>query len=257
MNTDIHPSRPLSDRSALVTGATSGIGESIARALADQGAFVGVAGRDAERGVRVVESIEARGGRATFIPLDVAAPPRQLRDGVARATAALDGRVDILVNNAGIYPVPPTPDLSDDDLEAMLAVNVRGPHVLVAAIAPAMASRGSGSIIMIGSWMARVGQPFAALYSATKAADEQLTRSWAAEFGPRGVRVNAVAPGVTRTPGSAADTAVLDAMTAPTPAGHPLNPDDIARAVVFLTSDGAAMIHGTVLDVDGGITGTR
>jgi NAD(P)-dependent dehydrogenase (short-subunit alcohol dehydrogenase family) len=139
----------------------------------------------------------------------------------------------------------------------MLAVNIRAPHVLVAALAPAMAERRSGTIINIGSWMARVGSPFAAMYSATKAAEEQLTRAWAAEYGPHGVRVNSVSPGVTLTPGNEASRATLDQMVAGTPAGVLVQPDDIARGVVFLVSDDAAMIHGITLDIDGGISSTR
>ncbi len=102
-----------------------------------------------------------------------------------------------------------------------------------------------------------MGGPFAALYTATKAADEQLTRSWAAEFGPRGVRVNAVAPGVTLTPGNEHALAVIEQMAAGTPAGHPVSPEDIAYAVAFLASAEARMIYGTTLYVDGGITATR
>lgn len=139
----------------------------------------------------------------------------------------------------------------------MLAVNVRAPHVLVGVIAPAMAERGRGAIVNIGSWMARVGSPFGAMYTATKAADEQLTRSWAAEYGSRGVRVNTVAPGVTLTPGNEAARPMLDAMTSATPAGVVVQPDDIARGVVFLASDDAGMIHGITLDIDGGISATR
>jgi NAD(P)-dependent dehydrogenase (short-subunit alcohol dehydrogenase family) len=112
-------------------------------------------------------------------------------------------------------------------------------------------------IITIGSWMASVGSPFAALYTATKAADEQLTRTWAAEFGPRGVRVNSVAPGVTLTPGNESALPVIERMAAGTPAGRPVSPDDIAFAVVFLASGEARMIHGSTLHVDGGITATR
>ena len=254
--------RPLSDarlsgRTAVVTGSTSGIGAATARLLAAEGATVVVSGRDAERGRDVVDQIEADGGAAMFVPADLGGPYAGLRAFAAEATEALGGRVDVLVNNAGIYPATLTEDLPDADLDAMLAVNVRAPHVLVAELAPAMAARGSGAIVNIGSWMAQVGNPFAAMYSATKAADEQLTRSWAAEFGPRGVRVNTVAPGATLTPGNEASRSVLDAMTASTPAGTVVDPDDIASAVLFLSSDDARMVHGITLYVDGGISATR
>ena len=129
--------------------------------------------------------------------------------------------------------------------------------MLVGALAPAMAARGHGVIVTIGSWMAAVGSPFGAMYTATKAADEQLTRSWAAEYGPRGVRVNAVAPGATSTPGNAGAADVLAVMTKSTPAGVPVQPVDIAAAVLYLATDDARMVHGTTLYVDGGITATR
>ena len=247
----------LAGRTAIVTGSTSGIGAAIARVLAAEGAHVVVSGREATRGADVVTEIEAAGGRADFVAADLAGSYEGLRQFAADATRALGGRVDVLVNNAGVYPATATADLADADLDRMLAVNIRAPHVLVAAIAPAMAESGAGAIVNIGSWMARVGSPFAAMYTATKAADEQLTRAWAAEFGPRGVRVNTVAPGVTLTPGNESARPILDALTAGTPAGVVMRPDDIARAVLFLASDDAAMIHGVVLDVDGGISATR
>lgn len=248
---------PFHELSAVVTGSTSGIGAAIARLLAARGAHVIVSGRDQGRGQEVVAEIRSAGGKADFVPVDLAGGPGAVREFAARATAAAGGHVDILVNNAGIYPATPTAELTDADLEAMLAVNIRAPHVLVAELAPAMAKRGSGSIVTIGSWMAVVGSPYAALYTATKAADEQLTRSWAAEFGPRGVRVNAVAPGVTLTPGNEHALPVIEMMAAKTPAGIPVAPEDIAHAVGFLVSDQARMIHGATLYVDGGITGTR
>ncbi|MFD8034800.1 SDR family NAD(P)-dependent oxidoreductase [Streptomyces sp. NPDC059717] len=247
----------LSGRTAVITGSTSGIGASIARTLAGEGAHVVVSGRQATRGKSVVEEIRQTGGSADFVPADLAGSYEQLRAFAAQATDVLGGRVDILVNNAGIYPATQTEDLPDADLDAMLAVNIRAPHVLVAAMAPSMAERGSGVIVNIGSWMARVGSPFAAMYTATKAADEQLTRSWAAEYGSRGVRVNTVAPGATLTPGNEAGRAQLDALTAATPAGVVVRPDDIAKGVLYVASDDAAMVHGITLYVDGGISATR
>ena len=247
----------LTTRTALVTGSTSGIGAATARTLAAEGAHVLVSGRDAVRGAAVVDEIVRMGGRADFVAVDLGGSYADVRAFAAEATRRLGGRVDVLVNNAGIYPATPTPDLADADLDAMLAVNIRAPHVLVAALAPAMAERGSGAIVTIGSWMAQTGMPFGAMYSATKAADEQLTRSWAAEFGPRGVRVNALAPGATLTPGNEGSSDVLDAMTSGTPAGTIVSPDDIARGVLFLVSDDARMVHGTTLYVDGGISATH
>ncbi|WBQ04395.1 SDR family NAD(P)-dependent oxidoreductase [Kribbella sp. CA-293567] len=252
-----HHSTPFAGRTALVTGSTSGIGAATAHLLAARGAHVIVSGRDAARGDDIVTAIRAAGGKADFVAADLAGDAGTVREFATRAIAVAGGRIDILVNNAGTYPATLTPDLPDAALDAMLAVNVRAPHVLVAQIAPGMADRGSGVIVTIGSWMALVGSPFAAMYTATKAADHQLTRAWAAEFGPRGVRVNTVAPGVTLTPGNEADLAIVEQMAATTPAGSPVSPDDIAYAVAFLASDEARMIHGATLHVDGGITATR
>ncbi len=257
MTTTSHPARKLDGRSAVVTGSTSGIGAAIAITLAREGAHVIISGRDATRGRVVVDQIVDAGGQADFLDADLAGPYSALRAFAADATSTLGGRVDILVNNAGIYPVTATDELPDDDLDAMLAINIRAPHVLVAEIAPAMAARGHGAIINIGSWMAQVGSPFGAMYTATKAADEQLTRSWAAEFGPRGVRVNSLAPGATLTPGNEAARDALDAMTATTPAGVVVEPQDVANGVLYLASDDASMVHGITLYVDGGISSSR
>ena len=247
----------LARRTAVVTGSSSGIGEAIARVLAASGATVVVSGRDSARAQRVADTITATGGAAFVVPVDLAGSYDDLRDFARDATRVLGGRVDILVNNAGIYPVSATAGLDDADLDEVLAINVRAPHVLVAEFAPAMSEHGSGAIINIGSWMSRVGLPFGAMYTASKAALEQMTRTWAAEFGPSGVNVNTVAPGATTTPGNADSADVLAAMTAGTAAGRPVRPVDIAFAVRFLASDEASFVHGTVLDVDGGIANTR
>lgn len=147
----------LSGRTALVTGSTSGIGRAIAVALAAQGAHVAVSGRDAARGEEVVAAIREAGGRADFVAADIGASADAARQLAADATQALGGRVDILVNNAGVYPSDPTPVLSDAAVDAMLSVNIRAPHALVAALAPGMVERGAGNIINIGSWVSRMG----------------------------------------------------------------------------------------------------
>jgi len=247
----------LAGRTAVVTGSSSGIGEATARVLAASGATVVASGRDVARTQAVVDSITAAGGTAAAVPADLSGSYDDLRAFARAATEALGGHVDILVNNAGVYPVVPTAVLSDTDLDAVLTTNIRAPHVLVAEFGPAMAERGSGAIVNIGSWMSRVGIPAGAMYTASKAAIEQMTRTWAAEFGPRGVNVNSVAPGATATPGNAAAAQALNAMAANTVAGVPVRPVDIAFAVRFLVSDESTFAHGTVLDIDGGIGNTR
>ncbi|MEJ5945627.1 SDR family oxidoreductase [Pseudokineococcus basanitobsidens] len=247
----------LAGRTAVVTGSSSGIGEAVARVLASSGAEVVVHGRDGARAEAVVAAIRVDGGTAHAVTADLGASPDAVRALAREATAALGGRVDVLVNNAGVYPVGPTAAASDAELEAVWATNIRAPHVLVGALAPAMAERGSGAIVTIGSWMARTGVPFGAMYTASKAAAEQLTRTWAAEYGPSGVRVNTVAPGATSTPGNAGAADSLAAMTSTTPAGQPVRPVDIATAVRWLVSDEAALVHGALLDVDGGLSATR
>jgi NAD(P)-dependent dehydrogenase (short-subunit alcohol dehydrogenase family) len=242
----------LQHKSALVTGATSNIGRAIAMAFAAEGAHVAVSGRSRERGAEVVAAIRAAGGRADFLLADLnggAAASRALADD---ATRALGGHVDILVNNAGIYPSPATTDTDEETFDRISAVNVKAPFFLTAALIPAMVGAGGGTVINLGSWIARLGVPMGAVYGSSKGAMEALTRAWAAEFGPRGIRVNAVSPGVVHTPNPGVHPG--DVMMNGTPAGTFGRPAAIGQAAVYLASDEANFVHGTVLDVDGGRT---
>ena len=243
----------LAGKTALVTGATSNIGRAIAIAFAAEGAHVLVAGRNETRGKAVVAEIEAAGGQVGFISADLDGSAARSHELAADATRRLGGRIDILVNNAGIYPGATTPDTDEATFDQVYAVNVKAPFFLTAAVAPGMAVAGGGTIINLGSWIARLGIPVGALYSSSKGAMETLTRAWAAEFGPSGVRVNAISPGVVHelTPEPTAG----DSMMAGTPAGRHGTPDAIAHAAVYLASDEAEFVQGTVIDVDGGRVG--
>lgn len=236
----------LHGKTALVTGATSGIGRAIAARLAADGAEVIVTGRDEAGGKEVVAAIESAGGQARFIHADL----ENLADVKRLADAARD--VDILVNNAGASSGGPTDQTSEDAFDLVFDVNVKAPFFLAAAIAPRMAARGGGAIINISTMAAVIGMNGLAAYGASRAAIDSLTKAWTAEYGPRGVRVNAVAPGPTRTPASAAMGDMFDALTATLPAGRAADPSEIAAAVSFLASDDASFVYGTILPADGG-----
>lgn len=243
----------LHDKRALVTGATSNIGRAIAERFAAEGAHVAVSGRSAERGAEVVDAIRARGGRADFVQADLDGSAEASRALAEEAVSVLGGGIDVLVNNAGIFPGDSTPDTDEKSFDRVYAVNVKAPFFLTAALAPAMAEAGGGAIINLGSWVARLGIPVGALYSSSKGAMETLTRAWAAEFGPRGVRVNAISPGVVHTPVPGVAHPAENMMKG-TPAGGIGHPEAIAHAAVYLAGDEAAFVHGIVLDVDGGRT---
>jgi NAD(P)-dependent dehydrogenase (short-subunit alcohol dehydrogenase family) len=163
--------------------------------------------------------------------------------------------VDVLVNNAGIYPGSTTATTDEAMFDRVYAVNVKAPFFLTAELAPAMAERGGGAIINLGSWVARLGIPVGALYASTKGALETLTRAWAAEFGPAGVRVNGISPGVILDSHSDGIEDPAEAMMRGTPAGRSGTPEAVAQAAVYLAGDESMFVHGTVIDVDGGRVG--
>ena len=236
---------------ALITGSTSGIGRAAARELAGRGAHVLVTGRDTRRGQDVVTAIRAANGRADFIAATLTDEP-SARELARTATALGGGHVDVLVNNAGVFPFGATDSHTEAEFDAVYAVNVKVPFFLVAELAPAMAARGQGAIVNVTTMVAQYGQNGMALYSSSKAALTLLTKTWAAEYGPTGVRVNAVSPGPTRTEGTAMMGDALDELASTTPHGRPGQPEDIAHAIAYLASDDAAYVHGAVLAVDGG-----
>ncbi|MGH6655081.1 MAG: SDR family NAD(P)-dependent oxidoreductase [Actinocrinis sp.] len=240
----------LTGKTALITGSTGGIGGETARLMAAAGADVIVSGRGVERGEALVKEITAAGGSARFVPADLTD-----QDALDRLVSAA-GVVDILVNNAAIFPGAPTVDQDLASFDASLAANIRAPYFLTARLAPAMLAKGSGSIVNVSTMAARIGMAGLSVYSATKAALESLTRTWAAEFGPSGVRVNTVAPGPTRTDmvissmgeqgaQRVADTTVL---------GRLASPREIAEVIYFLSTDRASFVTGALVPVDAGRT---
>jgi NAD(P)-dependent dehydrogenase (short-subunit alcohol dehydrogenase family) len=244
----------LAGKNALVTGATSNIGKAIAVGFAAEGAHVIVAGRNKERGDEVVAGIRAAGGRADFVAVDLDGSKATANALADEATRLLGGRIDILVNNAGAIDGTRTTETDEETFDLVYKVNVKSPYFLMAAIAPAMVQAGGGVVINLGSWVARLGIPIGAVYAASKGALETLTRAWSAEFGPAGVRVNAISPGVVHGDIAPEDHPAAAMMTG-TPYGSIGTPDAIAHAAVYLASDESTFIHATTLDIDGGRLG--
>ena len=237
-------------QTALITGGTSGIGRAAANKLAQLGIHVLVVGRNAERGEKTVAEIRAAGGYADFISSDLH-DASSARDVARQAIELGNGHVDILINNAGIFPFGPTHETTEDMFESVYSLNVKVPYFLVAELAPRMAKRGKGAIVNVSTMVADYGVAGMSLYASSKAALNLLTKAWAAEYGPSGVRVNAVSPGPTRTEGTEAMGEALDQLATQAPARRTATADEVAEAIVFLATDRASFIHGAKLAVDG------
>jgi NAD(P)-dependent dehydrogenase (short-subunit alcohol dehydrogenase family) len=234
---------------ALVTGSTSGIGAVTAALLAAEKYDVIVSGRDSRRGDAVVAQIVSEGGIARFLAADLAD-----LDSV-RHLAHEAGDVDVLINNAGVFPGAPMVGQDVASFEQAFDVNVRAPYFLTAALVPGMVARGAGSIVNVSTMAASVGMPGLSTYGATKAALESLTRTWAAELGGSGIRVNAVAPGPTATDAFAAmgpeNTGPIAASTILKRAAAP---DEIARVIVFVATEAGSYLTGATIAADAGRT---
>jgi NAD(P)-dependent dehydrogenase (short-subunit alcohol dehydrogenase family) len=240
------PLKDLTGWTALVTGATSGIGRAAAVQLGRQGADVVAHGRDQERGAQVLDEIAEVGGTGRFLAADLG------EAGSAQRLATEAGNVDILVNNAGFSWFGPTVDLDEPTLHQLFAANVYSAYLLVAALAPKMAAQGRGVIINLSSMAGTIGLPGAAAYSATKAALSALTRSWAAEYASAGIRVNTVAPGPVYTSGALPER--ITALGETTLLNRAAQPDEIGELIGFLASPRAAYITGALFPADGGRT---
>jgi NAD(P)-dependent dehydrogenase (short-subunit alcohol dehydrogenase family) len=236
----------LEGSTALVTGATAGIGRAVALQLARLGADVVVHGRSAERGEKVVQEIQNDGGKARFVSADLADP-----DDVRRLAAEV-GPVDILINNAGVYKFGATADTDDAFFDEHVNLNLRAPFILVQQLVPGMAERGKGAVVNLSTVVVNGTASTGGVYGATKAGLELLTRVWADEFGRSGVRVNAVEAGPTETPGTAVTPGLTDGLGALTALGRAAAADEIANAVTFLASPAASYVNGAILQATGG-----
>jgi NAD(P)-dependent dehydrogenase (short-subunit alcohol dehydrogenase family) len=244
----------LSGKSAICTGATSGIGRAAAVALAAAGAGVVAVGRDAGRLAETVAEIEAAGGRvvpARFDLLHDDAPA-----GIVATAVEAFGHVDVLASCAGVYDSGMVGDPELDGvgiIDRQWALNARAPFRLSEAVLPHMGQ--GGSVVFLSSTMARFGIGYGAGYSMSKAGVEALMRVMAVELGPRGIRVNAISPGWVVTPmneQARQDPAIERFAIAATPVGRLGTPEDLAAVIVFLASDAAAYVHGTVVCAEGG-----
>lgn len=253
----------LTGRVAMVTGGGRGIGRAIALKLVAEGAAILVADVDAGGGAETARAIEGQGGKARFAATDVARPEASR----AAVAAALEhfGRLDVVVNNAGVVRARPLLDVTEDDWDRTFGVNARGLFFCLQAAAREMAERGGGCIINMASIAGRWGRPLLSDYAASKAAVISITRSAALALAPRGVRVNAVCPGVVDTAmwaqidrewGAAVGAKpgeVLAGRVAGIPLGRIETPEDVAGLVAFLASDDAAYITGQAINVCGGL----
>jgi NAD(P)-dependent dehydrogenase (short-subunit alcohol dehydrogenase family) len=249
------PSFGLDGRVVLITGASRGIGSGLAEALAAAGATVAVTARSADDASSVAERIRSTGGSATEHALDVA-DLASIAAGVASVLTA-HGRIDVLVANAGLGANHAALDVTEDDWDQMMDVNLKGVFFTAQACGRHMVERGAGRVVVISSQASLVGIRDHAVYCASKGGVNQLVRVLALEWGALGVTVNAVAPTFIHTPGTAErldDPEYLAGVVARIPVGHVGTITDVAGAVVYLASDAGGLVNGTILPVDGGWT---
>jgi NAD(P)-dependent dehydrogenase (short-subunit alcohol dehydrogenase family) len=250
----------LSGKVALVTGSTKGIGEAIVHRLAEHGAEVVVSSRKADACEAVAADINAAHGKGKTVAVPIAANinyKEQLQNLVTK-TRETFGRIDVLVCNAALNPYfGPQMDISDDAFDKVMGANVRSNHWLCQMVLPEMVERKGGSVIIVSSIGGLRGSPVLGVYCISKAADFQLARNIAVEYGPHNIRANCIAPGLVKTDFARAlwdNPEILKRSTANAPLRRIGEPDEIAGAAVFLASKAGAFMTGQAIVIDGGVT---
>lgn len=240
----------LKNKVAIVTGASQGIGLGIAKQFAKEGCSVVVADVNIDKAVEITKELEALGAKALVVKCDITnkADITSLMSEVKNKFGALD----ILVNNAGIYPYKPFADMAEADWDKVININLKGNYMITQAALGIM--KDNGRIISISSVASMLGMPALSAYCASKAGINGLTRALAIELAPRGITVNAVAPGAVTTPGAAATEEAVKQILTAIPLKRMGTPEDIAGAVAYLASDVASYVTGQILAVDGGWT---
>ncbi|MBX3594211.1 SDR family oxidoreductase [Sphingomonas sp.] len=248
----------LTGKVAIVTGSSRGIGKASAEALADQGARVVISSRNQDACEAVAAAINAKHGDGAAIAVAASISSRPALQALVDETRRVFGGIDILVCNAASNPYyGPLADIADDQFRKILDNNVLSNHWLIQMVAPEMRARGDGSIVIVSSIGGLRGSPVIGAYNVSKAADFQLARNYAVEYGPDNVRVNCIAPGLIKTDFARAlweDPAAEARVNKGTPLRRLGEPEDIAGAVVFLASAAGRYMTGQAMVIDGGVT---
>ena len=246
----------LSGKVAIVTGSSRGIGKAIAEAMAEQGAKVVISSRKQDACDEVAHAINAEHGEGTAIALAANISDKPALQNLVDETRKTFGRIDVLVCNAASNPYyGPMAGITDDQFRKIFDNNVLSNHWLIGMVAPEMLERGEGSIIIVSSIGGLTSSTVIGAYNVSKAADFQLARNLAAEFGPKGVRVNCIAPGLVKTDFARAlweNPDTLKAVTKTTPLRRIGEPHEIAGAAVFLAAPASTFMTGQTMVVDGG-----
>jgi len=248
----------LTGKVAIVTGSSRGIGKASAEALADAGAKVVISSRKQDACDEVAAAINAKHGEGTALAVAASISDKEALRHLVEETRRVFGRVDVLVCNAASNPYyGPLEGIADDQFRKILDNNILSNHWLIQMVAPEMRARREGSIVIVSSIGGLRGSPVIGAYNVSKAADLQLARNYAVEFGPDNVRVNCIAPGLVKTDFARAlweDPERIHATNATTPLRRIGEPEEIAGAVVYLASRASAFMTGQAMVIDGGVT---